>query len=50
MMEEKYNQSVLEAKWGLTMDEAGVVTKEDRAEFIQKAEAELKEQLESEMQ
>ena len=32
------------------MDEAGVVTKEDRANFIHKAEAELKEQLESELQ
>lgn len=32
------------------MDEAGVITKEDRANFIQKAEAELKEKLELEMQ
>ena len=32
------------------MDEAGIIAKEDRAEFIQKAEAELKEKLESEMQ
>ena len=32
------------------MDEAGVITKEDRENFIQKAEAELKEKLELEMQ
>ena len=32
------------------MDEAGLQTKEERADFIQKAEAALKEKLEAEMQ
>ena len=49
MMEQRFNSALQEAKWGKAMDEAGLKTPEDRAEFIAKAEAELHAQLQAEM-
>ena len=49
IMEDNFNTAHLNAKWSAAMEEAGVKTPEERDEFIQKAEARLKDQLAAEM-